>query len=399
VPVSILSPSAVSRGRDRCPGALRVHEAADGSLLRLRVPGGRIDGATLAGIGDLAAEFGDGAMELTSRGNIQLRGIAPTKTSAVADRAADLGLLPSPRHELVRNIVASPLAGLDGSPDLDGLVERLDVALCARPVLADLPGRFLFGIDDGRGDIRGLAADVTIVMGMGMGMGAGTAGIAGASIAIPGLGDWSVGGSDPVDLALDVAEAFVAARVGQADAWRIGDLTGDGFVDRIENLLRDKGSKRLGVVESPAAKPPVGAVAQQDGGTAAAVLVPFGRLSATGATALASYITRRPARITPWRSIVIPDVTDLAELRETAVAQGFGFDVSSRWLQLSACIGAPGCASALADVRADAAQAPADSSGLRVHWSGCERRCGHPTGRYLDVVANADGYRVREVAG
>ena len=193
--MSILSSSATRRGRDRCPGALRVHEAADGSLVRVRVPGGRIDGATLAGIGELAAEFGDGAMELTSRGNIQLRGIAAAKTSAVAERAADLGLLPSPRHELVRNIVASPLAGLDGSPDLDGLVERLDVALCARPALADLPGRFLFGIDDGRGDIRGLAADVTIVMGVGEG----AAGAAGPAVSVPGLGDWSVVGSDPVE--------------------------------------------------------------------------------------------------------------------------------------------------------------------------------------------------------
>jgi len=394
--VSILSPSVTRRGRDRCPGALRVHEAADGALLRLRVPGGRIDGGTLAGIGELAAEFGDGAMELTSRGNIQLRGVAAAKTSTVAERAADLGLLPSPRHELVRNIVASPLAGLDGSPDLDGLVGRLDVALCSRPALADLPGRFLFGIDDGRGDIRALTADVTIVMGTG----GGAAGTVGASIAIPGFGDWSVADRvDPIDLALDVAEAFVAARIAAPDAWRIGDLASDAFVGRIENLLRDQGSQRLDVVERPAAEPPGGALAQQDGGTAAAVLVPFGRLSATAASALASYMGRRPARITPWRSIVIPDVMDLAALQETAVAQGFGFDGSSRWLQLSACIGAPGCASALADVRADAARAPVDESGLRVHWSGCERRCGHPTGRYLDVLATADGYRVREVAG
>ena len=384
----MVSSSAVSRGRDRCPGALRVHEAADGSLVRLRVPGGRIDGATLAGLGELVAEFGDGAMELTSRGNVQLRGIASTKTSVVADRAADLGLLPSPSHELVRNIVASPLAGLDGSPDLDGLVERLDVALCARPALADLPGRFLFGIDDGRGDIRALTADVTTVVGVG-----------GTVLAVPGLGDWTVGDSDPIDLALDVAEAFVAARIAQPDAWRIGDLTGGGFVDRIENLVRGRGSDRLVVASSSVNEPPIGAIAQDDGGTAAAVLVPFGRLSAAGATAVASYVTRRPARITPWRSIVIPDVADLAELRETAGAQGFGFDGTSRWRQLTACIGSPGCASALSDVRADAEQAPVDALGRRVHWSGCERRCGHPAGAYLDVVATPDGYRVREVAG
>ncbi|BCK70103.1 hypothetical protein Srufu_040560 [Streptomyces libani subsp. rufus] len=34
---------------------------------------------------------------------------------------------------------------------------------------------------------------------------------------------------------------------------------------------------------------------------------------------------------------------------------------------------------------------------LRVYWSGCERRCGHPHGAWVDVLATADGYRVSVV--
>ena len=58
-------------------------------------------------------------------------------------------------------------------------------------------------------------------------------------------------------------------------------------------------------------------------------------------------------------------------------------------------IGRPGCAKSLADVRADAAKAlgPGPSS-LPVYWSGCERRCGHPHGDWVDIVATADGYDV-----
>jgi precorrin-3B synthase len=58
----------------------------------------------------------------------------------------------------------------------------------------------------------------------------------------------------------------------------------------------------------------------------------------------------------------------------------------------------PGCAKALADVRADATAAvrtgtlPAD--GARQHWAGCERRCGRPRGAVVDVVATGTGYRV-----
>ncbi|MFF1798916.1 nitrite reductase, partial [Kitasatospora sp. NPDC058263] len=34
------------------------------------------------------------------------------------------------------------------------------------------------------------------------------------------------------------------------------------------------------------------------------------------------------------------------------------------------------------------------TGGLPVHWSGCERRCGHPAGRWVDVLATGQGYRV-----
>ncbi|GAA1235854.1 hypothetical protein GCM10009665_27610 [Kitasatospora nipponensis] len=33
-------------------------------------------------------------------------------------------------------------------------------------------------------------------------------------------------------------------------------------------------------------------------------------------------------------------------------------------------------------------------AGLPVHWSGCERRCGHPAGDWVDVLATGGGYRI-----
>ena len=82
---------ARTRDRDACPGALQLHQAADGALARVRLPGGVISPAQLAALAHAATRFGSPAMELTSRGNIQLRAI--TDTAAVAEIAAAAGLL------------------------------------------------------------------------------------------------------------------------------------------------------------------------------------------------------------------------------------------------------------------------------------------------------------------
>src|SRR3954453_1828985 len=89
-----------------------------------------------------ATRFCSLSMELTARGNIQLRAI--TDTAAVAEIIAAAGLLPSQTHERVRNIVASPLSGrVGGATDIRGLVTELDEAIQAKPELAELPGRFM----------------------------------------------------------------------------------------------------------------------------------------------------------------------------------------------------------------------------------------------------------------
>src|SRR5882757_7802026 len=120
-----------------------------------------ITAAQLATLAGLSSEFGSGTLELTARGNVQLRGI--TDVASVAQGIAAAGLLPSPSHERVRNIVASPLSGrVGGHTDVRDWVRELDTAIQAAPALAELPGRFWFGIDDGTGDVSGLGADVGV---------------------------------------------------------------------------------------------------------------------------------------------------------------------------------------------------------------------------------------------
>ncbi|HEX8488545.1 MAG TPA: hypothetical protein VF642_08385, partial [Propionibacteriaceae bacterium] len=165
---------------DRCPGLLRPHLAEDGLLVRLRIPGGQTTSRVLLEVSLIAADLGTGSLQLTSRGNLQLRGLADRVLPELVERLAALGLLPSVSHERVRNVIASPLTGLDlpdadavrqnataakgtnrsGRTDLRPMVAELDAAVCATAELAELPGRFLFALDDGRGDVSAVRFDL-----------------------------------------------------------------------------------------------------------------------------------------------------------------------------------------------------------------------------------------------
>ncbi|WP_053619945.1 nitrite reductase [Nocardiopsis sp. NRRL B-16309] len=153
--------------RDRCPGALRPWPADDGLLVRLRLVGGRLPAGALRDVAAVAAEFGDGRVHVTGRANLQLRALPGRdgRLTPEALRAVEgTGLLPSPAHDLVRNIMASPCTGRTGGrADLRPLAAALDRLLCSDPGRAGLPGRFLFVLDDGRGDLLDRSCDLGLV--------------------------------------------------------------------------------------------------------------------------------------------------------------------------------------------------------------------------------------------
>jgi precorrin-3B synthase len=373
---------------DACPGALQTHAAADGELARVRVPGGLLTADPLRVLAAAARELGDGALELTSRGNVQLRGLGDGAAPELGARLAGAGLLPSESHETVRNVVASVLTGRSGGHlDARPWVAALDRGLCADPALAALPGRFLATLDDGRGDVSGLGGDVGLLA------------LDGGTVALLLAGTDSglrAAPEDAVELALAAARAFLDERAEQgSSAWRLAELA-DG-PDRVAaRLPGDVGP----LVDVPPAGlcGPVGAATQDDGRTALIGIVPLGRLGADAAEVLARLTAE--VQVTPWRSIVVPDLPEDA-VDDAAVdlhRAGLVFDETSPWVEVTTCAGRPGCAKALADVRADATTAVATGTlpagGARQHWSGCGRRCGRPRGAVVDVVATADGYSI-----
>ncbi len=155
---------------DRCPALCRPWPADDGLLVRLRLVGGRVAVRRLRALLHVAERWGDGRLHLTGRANLQLRALPadPLSPGAVAAEVVDAvlatGLVPSRSHELVRNVMVSPQTGhAGGRADLRPVADALDAALCADRRLADLPGRFLFVLDDGRGDLVERDCDLGLV--------------------------------------------------------------------------------------------------------------------------------------------------------------------------------------------------------------------------------------------
>ncbi len=365
-----------TRDDDACPGALQLHQAADGALARVRLPGGLITPAQLETLALAATQFASPAMELTSRGNIQLRAV--TDTDGLARAVTDAGLLPSPTHERVRNIVASPLTGRRGGLfDVRALVATLDATLQADPALAELPGRLWFGLDDGRGDVSGLGAD----------LGAHFLDSDSAALLIAGVDSGvRMSADDVVPTLLSVARTFLAVRQRE---WRTGELADPSVLTA--GLAR---TAEPGATWAPELRPPVGWIEQDDGLVALGAALPLGVLQARAAQYLAAIDA--PLVITPWRSILVCDLDEgVADVALRVLAPlGLVFDEHSPWLEVSSCTGSPGCAQSLADVRRDATEAARESVGFHRHFVGCARACGSPPAGEV-LVATPDGYQPR----
>nr|WP_229840502.1 cobalamin biosynthesis protein CobG [Streptomyces roseolilacinus] len=371
---------------DACPGALRLHRADDGGLARLRLPTGVLTAHQVAALAGAADRLGDGRLGVTSRGNIDLRGLPDDCGLALAGLLAEAGLLPSAAHERVRNMVVSPLSGLDGRGhgDARSWARELDALLCARTWTTALSGRFLFAVDDGRGDVAGSGGDVTLLAEP-------------DGRALVRIGDlaWRVAGDDAPRAALAAAGAFLAvAREAGTGAWRVAELPRTGSLEAaVTERLADAGvaAERTGPGAPVVAAPPEPGVV---GDRAVSVVAPLGRVTSEQFRALAPG-PGDEVRVTPWRGFVVAGLPGraAAEGRLAALDRaGYLTRPGSPWLAVSACTGRPGCGKALADVRADARPLDAAAArGLPVHWSGCERRCGHPQGDWVDALATGDG--------
>ncbi|QBL94323.1 hypothetical protein KSAC_21200 [Komagataeibacter saccharivorans] len=358
--------------RGWCPGLHTPMEAADGWLVRVRPPLGRLSALQARQIAQAARRHGNGLIELTSRGNLQLRGLTPDSTRAFARDMHAAGLASADAAtEARRGLLLSPLAGLDphAAADAPAVICALDAALATADTLCGLPAKFLIAVDCGGHIPAGtLRADIVV-----------RACPTGWLVICGARGLPCTGARVPATV-LALAHAL-AATGARSRPLRDAGLGRAAFAQ--SGLLAD-------TVEIPAA---TGATPQLAGplpGNAMGAVLPSGPIDADILEAVADWSETAGnghMRIAPWRAIILEDCA------APPPVPGLIATPDDPRLRISACIGMRGCGCAPRDVIADAAcLAPDLPPGVSLHVSGCTKGCAHPAPADITLVAGQDGY-------
>lgn len=337
----------MSRVRGWCPSAHRPMASGDGLLVRIRPPMARVTSEQGVALAELSAQYGNGLIDLTSRANLQFRGVDAEDYPALLSALIDLRVVaPEPHLELP--LTVTPF------PDPDGLTERLLGALqaCAADIPA-LPGKIGIVIDTGAARwLRDVSGDFRFERGDG-----------GLILRADGASvGWPVRPEDAADALIEMARWFTA--------------TGGPEHRRMRHHLT--------AVALPAKWERVAPVAASDATLVPNLRtgqlgVPFGQLTAEGLRDLCSLSEVCQVVFTPWRLLRITDMSgDPTDMSDAACAgrlpTGLLTDMSEPITQIVACPGAPHCAQASVDTRELGEELARFLPGP-VHISGCGKGC------------------------
>ena len=345
-----------------CPGALRPMLSGDGFVVRVRPFGGRLEAPQISGLAELAERFGNGLIDVTSRANLQIRGVKEQSHGPLLDGLARLALLdPDADIEARRNILVTPF--WSNGDETQSLAAELEEAL-ADSGLA-LPTKFGFAVDDGRSRVlAGDSADIRIERDRSGRL------LVRAEGARVGR---SVARGQAVSTALALASWFIIS--GGASGGRGRMAAHVASVAALPQSLRGE--------TEPA---PVMAASRpghyQQG---AMVGIAFGQMLHSTLHQFAG--CGHALRMTPWRMVLSEGK------REMPRGAGLITEPHDPALRVIACSGAPRCREAHADTRAlAAALAPRIAPDTRLHVSGCGKGCAHSGAAAVTLIATHAGF-------
>ncbi|MEH6644400.1 precorrin-3B synthase [Sulfitobacter sp.] len=339
-----------------CPGALRPMMSGDGLVVRVRPFGGRLRRAQADGIASLAAAHGNGFLDVSSRGNIQIRGVTQEKHGALIEGLRGMGLIdPTPEIESRRNILVAPFWQPGDETEL--LTAELTEQLASAEA-PDLPGKFGFAIDCGRAPVlQDASADIRLELDAGGGL----------ILVADGMTTGKPVTQDNATQEVITLAHWFVDHAGEAT--RMKALVAQGSTPEGAFVPRQKGS----YIPAPGYTPN-GAIAG----------LAFGQLRVETLSTLAKH---GGLRLTPWRLILVESARQLPKI------EGVITNPANPLLRITACTGAPGCTQAFGKTRSlGKALAPHLGDTGMLHISGCTKGCAHPRPAPLTLTAQADGY-------
>jgi precorrin-3B synthase len=394
--------------RGACPGLSAPMQTGDGLLVRI-LPIGTIPLVAFSSLCSAAKTYGNGVIEVTSRGSIQIRGLNPASTPQFATAIAALGIAAEDGVPVLSN----PLAGLDPDEILDAGALAADLRRALVPLAAKLAPKTSVAIDGpGAIGLGEISADVRLCAELENSGVVFRVAIGGDEGHAAPLG--TVAAAHGVKAAVHLLE--VLARRGRATRARdvitaeglgvfrealsscqTADVDGRDVGERSDAVLRTTMPRHDGVVVRTDA---IGVHRLRGDLFAVGIGPAFGhataslleQLVAAAKTAGASGI--RAAS----RALMTIGLTRKTAPEFTAVAEQLGFIVRADdpRRRIVACAGAPICASAkiasraIAPVIADHI-APFLDGSVTIHISGCAKGCAHAASAALTVVGTAEG--------
>ncbi|MGC1330075.1 precorrin-3B synthase [Pseudomonas sp.] len=361
-----------------CPGLLRIVQALDGGICRIKLAGGELSAEQARAVAHAAEHFAGGVIEATNRANLQIRGITGSHPAMLEGLlAAGLGPRSSGGDD-VRNLMLSPSAGIDPHMQFDTrpLAEQILHSLQHREHLHELSAKFAVLLDGGEAlAMHEHAHDLWLAPLLLDGetwLGFGLAGCPGTALAAVPLQQGHA-------LAIAVLERFLDLASPEQTRMRhvLGTVSAEDFIAPLAVTLRlgpfainKAGTDRLGTYPQ-----------RQAGKVFVGAAPPLGRLGPPMLRDLARLAEQHgdgTLRLTPWQSVIVPNVDTQCAPRLTAALDALGLLCSAAepLAHLVACTGSDGCKKGLADTKADARLlATLLPHPQAVHLSGCPRSC------------------------
>lgn len=353
---------SATRVKGWCPGALRPMQSGDGLVVRVRPFGGRLEAKQVAGLAELAGQCGNGLIDVTSRANLQIRGVSEASHRPLLDGLARLALLdPDPATEARRNILVTPFWST--GDETQALAAELEEALADSAL--ELPTKFGFAIDDGKSRVLAAdSADIRIERDHG-----GRLLVRADSMRL----GRPVGRGEAVSTALALAHWFIASGGAKGGRGRMAAHIAAGAA-LPEALCGESEPAPVMAALRPGHYP-----------QGAMVGVAFGQMLHTTLGQFAG--CGHALRMTPWRMVLSEGK------RAMPSAAGLITEPYDPALRVIACSGAPRCREAYADTRAlAAALAPRIALDTRLHVSGCAKGCARTGASAVTLVATSAGF-------